>query len=391
MFEVSSCLGTCNVKGASEKDIALKCSCVLMVSGKLNQFSGKHQMLTVNSHDQFTKFRGWCRKRNYKWGPEVECVSILRKGTVEKGFTRFLSTVVETPEEFDRDISSLTAAISLTEHDTHITVPVLPSGKVNCGDDMIETLKSVWGHSSLKPLQKKAIDSVVTGNHTFVLMPTGEGKLLVFQLPGVCDHRPTKVVSPLIALINDQVGERNSKGIAAESLSGETDATRRQQILFQLRSSAPELKFVYSTPETLRHDVAFREVVRLLGSKDQISYLVFDEAHCISQWGHGFRPDYLSFSEESTSIVPKATVILLSPSATPDVISDVKQAIGLDDVTVVSDQFDWLNLKFEVHEKSQESAKEIISILCSGESGLVTALKNRNTKKLVLCLKQKEY
>ena len=266
-----------------------------MVSGKLNQFSGKHQMLTVNSHDQFTKFRVWCRKRNDKWEPEVECVSILRKETVEKGFTQVLSTVIETSEEFDRDISSLTAAISLTEHDTHITVPVLPSGKVNCADDMIETLKSVWGHSSLKPLQKKAIDSVVTGNHTFVLMPTGGGKSLVFQLPGVCDHRPTIVVSPLIALIIDQVRELNSKGIGAESLSGETDATRRQQILFQLRSSAPELKFVYSTPETLRHDVAFREVVRLLGSKDQISYLVFDEAHCISQWGHGFRPDYLSF------------------------------------------------------------------------------------------------
>ena len=152
-----------------------------MVSGKLNQFSGKHQMLTVNSHDQFTKFRGWCRKRNDKWGPEVECVSILRKETVEKGFTRFLSTVVETPEEFDRDISSLTAAISLTEHDTHITVPVLPSGKVNCGDDMIETLKSVWGHSSLKPLQKKAIDSVVTGNHTFFLMLTGGGESACFS------------------------------------------------------------------------------------------------------------------------------------------------------------------------------------------------------------------
>lgn len=84
----------------------------------------------------------------------------------------------------------------------------------------------------------------------------------------------------------------------------------------------------------MRHDVAFREVVRLLGSKDQISYLVFDEAHCISQWDHGFRP------EEGTSIVPKATVILLSATATPDVISDVKQAIGLDNVTVVSDQLD---------------------------------------------------
>lgn len=205
MFQVSSCLGTYNVKGASEKDIALKFSCVLMVSGKLNQFSGTHQMLTVNSHDRFTEFRVWCRKRNDKCEPEVECATILRKETVEKRFTQFSLTVLETPEQFDRDISSWTAAISLTEHDTHITVPVLPSGKVNCADDMIETLKSVWGHSSLKPPQKKAIDSVVTENHTFVLMPTGGGKSLVFQLPGVCDHRPTIVVSPLIALINDQV------------------------------------------------------------------------------------------------------------------------------------------------------------------------------------------
>ena len=100
---------------------------------------------------------------------------------MEERFTQDLSTVIETSEEFDRDISSLTAAISLTEHDTNISVPVLPSGKVNCADGMIETLKSVWGHSSLKPLQKKAIDSVVTGNHTFFLMLTGGGESASFS------------------------------------------------------------------------------------------------------------------------------------------------------------------------------------------------------------------
>ena len=92
--------------------------------------------------------------------------------------------------------------------------------------DLLDTLKTVWSYSSLKPLQQKAIDSILHGNDTMVIMPTGGGKSLVFQLPAVCNHKPAVVVSPLInALINDQITDLRSKGVEAVSITGETDST----------------------------------------------------------------------------------------------------------------------------------------------------------------------
>lgn len=364
MVNVSSSLGTYRIKAVSERSIAIKFSCALLLAGKLNPFSGKHEVLTVDSASQYVEFRLWRQKKNEKWEPELECVKMLCKDNVAMDFTQFTDTAVtETNSESQPPTEALPTV--------PISVPALPSGVVNCASDLLENLQSLWGHSSFRPVQEKAIDSVVTQNHTFVLMPTGGGKSLVFQLPGICDHRYTIVVSPLIALINDQVRDLYSKGIGAESFTGETGDIRRQQILFQLRSAAPELKFVYTTPETLRNDVVFRETVKSLGSKNQISYLVFDEAHCISQWGNGFRPDYLSIAEESRSIAPKATIVLLSATATPEVISDITQAVGLDNLNLVVDHFDRPNLKFEVHEKDKESNNKIIEIMSSAESGLV--------------------
>lgn len=359
---MSCCLGTYRIKAASERSVAIKFSCALLVGGKLNPFSGKHEVLTVNSPSQYVEFRLWRQKKNEKWEPELECVKILCKDNLARDFTKFADNNTETNTEFQPTEALPTVPIS---------VPALPSGVVNCARDLLENLQSLWGHSSFRPVQERAIDSVLSQNHTFVLMPTGGGKSLVFQLPGICDHRHTIVVSPLIALINDQVKDLNSKGIGAEAFTGDTNDTKRQQILFQLRSAAPELKFVYTTPETLRNDVVFREIVKSLGSKNQISYLVFDEAHCISQWGNGFRPDYLSIAEDSRLIAPKATIILLSATATPDVISDITHAIGLDNLKLVNDSFDRPNLKFEVREKDKESEKKIIEIMSSAESGLV--------------------
>ena len=92
--------------------------------------------------------------------------------------------------------------------------------------DLLDTLKTVWSYSSLKPLQQKAIDSILYGNDTMVIMPTGEGKSIVFQLPAVCNHKPAVVVSPLInALINDQITDLRSRGVEAASFTGETDST----------------------------------------------------------------------------------------------------------------------------------------------------------------------
>ena len=128
------------------------------------------------------------------------------------------------------------------------------------------------------------------------------------------------VVSPLIALINDQITDVRSRGVEAVSFTGETDSTRRQQILYKLRSGDPELKLIYTTPETLNRDVVFKEIVKTMGEKDLISYLIYDEAHCISQRGNGFRPDYLAVAEMGKILVPKAPTILLSATATQDAL-----------------------------------------------------------------------
>ncbi|CAH3123092.1 unnamed protein product [Porites lobata] len=157
-----------------------------------------------------------------------------------------------------------------------------------------------------------------------VIMPTGGGKSLVFQLPAVCNHKPAVVVSPLIALINDQITDLRSRGVEAVSFTGEKGSTRRQQILYKLRSGDPDLKLIYTTPETLNRDVVFKEIVKTMDEKDLISYLIYDEAHCISQWGNGFRPDYLAVAEMSKILVPKAPTILLSATATQDAIADIK-------------------------------------------------------------------
>ena len=107
-----------------------------------------------------------------------------------------------------------------------ISIPILPPGTVTSSIDLLDTLKTVWSYSSLKPLQQKAIDSIFYGNDTMVIMPTGEGKSLVFQLPAVCNHKPAVVVSPLInALIKDQITDLRSRGVEAVSFTGETDST----------------------------------------------------------------------------------------------------------------------------------------------------------------------
>ena len=213
-------------------------------------------------------------------------------------------------------------------------------------------------------------------------MPTGGGKSLVFQLTAICSHKPAIVVSPLIALIQDQITDLRSKGIGAESFTGETDSTRRQQILFQLRSGDPELKLIYTTPETINHNVAFKDLLRLMGEKDMISYLIYDEAHCISQWGNGFRPDYLSVAEVSRTLVPKAPIILFSATATPDVISDIKQKIGLDNLAIVRDVFDRPNLFYQVQEKGKETNRDMIHKMSSVESGLIYCTTKRECEEV---------
>ena len=316
-----SCSLRCySVKAISERNVALKFACFLLVSGKLCPFQGKHEFIFVKGPRQCLKFKTWYRNVNDQMEPELECISLVRASNVDENFSTFVTDIHE--RENVSNVSACTTPLA------RISIPILPSGTVTSSIDLLDTLKTVWSYSSLKPLQQKAIDSILHGNDTMVIMPTGGGKSLVFQLPAVCNHKPAVVVSPLIALINDQITDLRSRGVEAVSFTGETDSTRRQQILYKLRSGDPELKLIYTTPETLNRDVVFKEIVKTMGEKDLISYLIYDEAHCISQWGNGFRPDYLAVAEMGKILVPKAPTILLSATATQDAIADINKKLG---------------------------------------------------------------
>ena len=201
-------------------------------------------------------------------------------------------------------------------------------------------LKKYWGYDSFRPMQEDIINSALKGKDTLALMPTGGGKSICFQVPAMATEGLCLVVSPLIALIKDQVQNLNSKGIKALAVySGMT----YQQIDIALDNAIyGDFKFLYVSPERL-HTPLFKERVRRM----QINYLVIDEAHCISQWGYDFRPAYLEI-KEIKSIIGNVPVIALTATATKSVAQDIMRVLDFDEPNVISSGFERKNLSYVV-------------------------------------------
>ena len=161
----------------------------------------------------------------------------------------------------------------------------------------------------------------------FVSMPTGAGKSLCYQLPALLSPGTTLVVSPLIALIEDQVQQLQAKQIKAEALNSKTSSSDRKRILADLQSPQPSIKLLYVTPELIA-TAAFRAFLDSLYHAGKIARLAIDEAHCVSEWGHDFRPDYLKLGgvRECFSSVP---CLALTATATPHVQSDVQKSLHM--------------------------------------------------------------
>ena len=246
--------------------------------------------------------------------------------------------------------------------------------------DLKKSLKKFFGFSNFKGLQEPAINSLLSKNDTFVIMPTGGGKSMCYQLPALLCEGTALVVSPLIALMKNQVD--TIRGISAENgiahvLNSSLNKTETLKVKQDLISGVTKLLFV--APESL----AKKDTIDFLKSI-QISFLAVDEAHCISEWGHDFRPEYRNLRSILDQMGQKISIIALTATATPKVQEDILKNLKISAPKVFKSSFNRPNLYYEVRSKSDQVETEIIKFIKSnhGKSGIVYCLSRKRVVEL---------
>lgn len=224
-------------------------------------------------------------------------------------------------------------------------------------------LKRWWGYESFRPKQREIIDAVLAGRDTLVLMPTGGGKSLTYQVPALISEGLTIVVTPLIALMKDQVDRLRKLGIPAVAVHSGMDA-RKIEIALD-NCTYGDVKLLYIAPERLATD-AFRIRLRSMN----ISIIAVDEAHCISQWGYDFRPSYLRIAE-LRALQPNATILALTASATDIVARDIMRHLGFSQPNIIRTSFARPNLSYVVRHVDNK-LEHVMRVLHSVEgSGII--------------------
>ena len=256
------------------------------------------------------------------------------------------------------------------------------SQQVGEAKNVFSELKTMFGHDRFRPGQQEVIENAMRGRDVFVLLPTGGGKSLCYQLPAWCQPGLSVVISPLLALMEDQVQSMVRAGVESVFLNSTQSYEDEQQFIVQrLNQLTPHggIKLLYVTPEKLTHSGMIRGIIQSLSRRNLVSRFVVDEAHCLSDWGHDFRPDYKNLRNLRHDY-PNVPIMALTATANEQVVKDSMQVLGMRNAFVFRSSFNRPNLHYEVRKKDTKTIDTICDYIAErrGDSGVVYCLSRKD-------------
>lgn len=244
---------------------------------------------------------------------------------------------------------------------------------------LYDNLQEFFGFDTFKGDQETIITNILNGKDTFVIMPTGGGKSICYQLPALMSQGTAIVISPLIALMKNQVDQLRAFG-GTESIAHFLNSSLTKSEITQVRAdvTAGKTKLLYVAPESLAKEENFQFLKSI-----KVSFVAVDEAHCISEWGHDFRPEYRKIRQVINEINPNIPIIALTATATPKVQSDIRKNLQMTDSTLFKSSFNRSNLYYEVRTK-KNVVKEIVKFIRNnaGKTGIIYCLSRKKVEEI---------